>query len=100
MDGIMRFPDATKHEPVIDLWLSQQAPDLGVIAHEWFMRMRECGDDVRELMHDGFPTACVEEAAFAYVASSRSTPTSASLTASISMTQRACWKGPANACAT
>jgi hypothetical protein len=29
--------------------------------------MRRCGDDVRELMHDGCPTACVDEAAFAYV---------------------------------
>jgi hypothetical protein len=29
--------------------------------------MQECGDDVRELMHDGYPTACVTEAAVAYV---------------------------------
>ncbi len=29
--------------------------------------MRDCGDDVRELLHDGHPTACVEDAAFAYV---------------------------------
>lgn len=29
--------------------------------------MRQCGDDVRELMHDGMPTVCVDEAAFAYV---------------------------------
>jgi hypothetical protein len=29
--------------------------------------MRECGDDVRELMHDGSPTACVGDAPFAYV---------------------------------
>ena len=26
-----------------------------------------CGEDVRELMHDGHPTACVADAAFAYV---------------------------------
>jgi len=26
-------------------------------------RMRECGSDVRELMHDGCPTACVDHAA-------------------------------------
>jgi hypothetical protein len=30
--------------------------------------MRSCGEDVRELMHDGCPTACVDDAAFAYVA--------------------------------
>jgi len=29
--------------------------------------IRECSDDVRELMHDGYPTACVGDAAFAYV---------------------------------
>ena len=29
--------------------------------------MRTCGDDVRELLHDGDPTACVGDTAFAYV---------------------------------
>lgn len=30
--------------------------------------MRQCGGaDVRELMHDGFPTVCVADAPFAYV---------------------------------
>jgi hypothetical protein len=29
--------------------------------------MRDCGDDVRELLHDGHPTVCVGDAAFAYV---------------------------------
>src|SRR5215468_7737792 len=29
--------------------------------------MRDCGNDVRELLHDGHPTACVGDAAFAYV---------------------------------
>ena len=33
----------------------------------WFEQMRQCGDDVRELMHDGCPVACVEDAPFAYV---------------------------------
>jgi len=41
--------------------------DLGVIAHHWFEVMRMCGDDFRELLHDGHPTACVADAAFAYV---------------------------------
>ena len=40
---------------------------LGVIAEHWFEVMRECGDDVRELVHDGCPVACVADAAFAYV---------------------------------
>ena len=29
--------------------------------------MRKCGDDVLELMHDGCPVACVEDAPFGYV---------------------------------
>lgn len=41
--------------------------DLGVIAQRWFEIMRACGDDVRELLHDGHPTACVGDAAFGYV---------------------------------
>ena len=40
---------------------------LGTIARRWFEVMRGCGDDVRELLHDGHPTACVGDAAFAYV---------------------------------
>lgn len=41
--------------------------ELGAIAERWFEVMRECGDDVRELLHDGHPTACVGDAAFGYV---------------------------------
>lgn len=40
---------------------------LGPIAQRWFEVMRGCGEDVRELLHDGHPTACVGDAAFAYV---------------------------------
>jgi hypothetical protein len=29
--------------------------------------MRGCGADVRELLHDGHPTACVGDAAFGYI---------------------------------
>lgn len=41
--------------------------ELGAIARRWFDAMRACGDDVRELLHDGQPTACIGDAAFAYV---------------------------------
>ena len=40
---------------------------LGAIARHWFEIMRGCGDDVRELLHDGHPTACIGDAAFGYV---------------------------------
>ncbi len=41
--------------------------ELGAIAQRWFEVVRNCGDDVLELLHDGHPTACVGDAAFAYV---------------------------------
>lgn len=67
MKPILRFPEAVKRDPAIDVWLNAQAVGLGAIAHRWFVRMRECGDDVRELMHDGCPVACVGDAPFGYV---------------------------------
>ena len=67
MDDILRFPSAMKHDPAIDVWLRAQRDDLRPFVETWFARVRECGRDVRELMHDGCPTACVDDAAFAYV---------------------------------
>ena len=67
MNGILRFSGAVERDPAIDVWLNKQPDELHSIAREWFARMRECGDDVRELMHDGCPVACVEDAPFGYV---------------------------------
>src|SRR3954447_22563399 len=67
MDDILRFPSAVKHDPAIDTWLASERGDLRPLAETWFVRMRQCGGDVRELMHDGCPTACVDDAAFGYV---------------------------------
>ena len=47
--------------------MNEYSNELAAIARHWFDVMRDCGDDVRELMHDGCPTACVGDAAFAYV---------------------------------
>jgi hypothetical protein len=63
---LLCFPTAVKRDPAVDAWLEQRG-ELGAIASVWFSRMRACGADVRELLHDGHPTACVEEAAFGYV---------------------------------
>jgi len=67
VDGVLRFPTAVRHEPAIDAWLRAQRDDLRPLVETWFRRMRQCGGDVRELMHDGCPTACVGDAAFGYV---------------------------------
>jgi hypothetical protein len=67
MNGILRFSGAVEQDHAIDNWLYKQPDELHSIAREWFARMRECGEDVRELMHDGCPVACVEDAPFGYV---------------------------------
>ncbi|MEQ1868314.1 MAG: DUF1801 domain-containing protein [Micropepsaceae bacterium] len=67
MDDIFRLPSAAKHDPAIDAWLRAQRDDLRPFVETWFARLRQCGGDVRELMHDGCPTACVGDAAFGYV---------------------------------
>lgn len=67
MIRVMRFPTAVQQDPAVDAWFDEQPEDLGRLAREWFAIMRACGDDVRELLHDDQPTACVGDAAFAYV---------------------------------
>lgn len=63
----MRFPTAAPHDPGIDAWLAARPGELGAIARHWFEAMRRSGADVRELLHDGHPTACIGDAAFGYV---------------------------------
>ena len=67
MSPILRFSGAVRRDPAVQAWLDGQPAQLRAMARPWFERMRECGDDVRELMHDGCPTACVGDAGFGYV---------------------------------
>ena len=67
MSEMLRFSGAVERDRAIDAWFNEQTDELGSIARRWWMRMRECGDDVRELMHDGCPVVCVRDAPFCYV---------------------------------
>jgi hypothetical protein len=67
VNQLFLFPTAVTRDPAIEIWLHQHSGELGIIAQRWFGVMRACGDDVRELLHDGHPTACVVDAAFGYV---------------------------------
>ncbi len=67
MNQLFLFSSAVKRDPDIEAWMHAHSGQLGTIANYWFEVMRSCGDDVRELLHDGHPTACVADAAFAYV---------------------------------
>ena len=64
---MLRFNGAVEHDPAIDAWMKEHEGAFGAIAHEWFEVMRKCGDEVRELLHDGCPVACLGDAPFGYV---------------------------------
>jgi hypothetical protein len=64
---LLRFNGAVERDPAIDAWMKAHAGEMGDIAHEWFEVMRKCGDEVRELLHDGCPVACLGDAPFGYV---------------------------------
>src|SRR5579871_1623967 len=67
MERLFRLPSAVRRDPAVDDWFSRPDDAMRRIALPWFEQMRGCGADVRELLHDGHPTACVEDAAFGYL---------------------------------
>jgi len=64
---LLRFNGATQCDPAIDAWMKKHQGELGAIAKQWFEVMRSCGDEVRELLHDGCPVACLGDVPFGYV---------------------------------
>jgi hypothetical protein len=64
----MRFPGALRRDPEVEAWFGRADDGLRLVVQPWFEIMRGCGPEVRELLHDGHPTACFGEAAFGYVA--------------------------------
>jgi hypothetical protein len=64
---LLRFNGTVEHDPAIDAWMEEHGGELGAIAHEWFEVMRRSGDEVREVLHDGCPVACLGDAPFGYV---------------------------------
>jgi hypothetical protein len=64
---ILRFNGAVERDPAIDAWMKSHPGELGSIARQCFEVMRNCGDEVRELLHDGHPIACLGDAPFGYV---------------------------------
>jgi hypothetical protein len=66
-NDLFRLSGGVRRNPAVDVWFTDGPPELRSIAKKWFEQMRQCGDDVRELMHDGCPVACVEDTPFGYV---------------------------------
>lgn len=67
MTALLRFSGAMDVDPAIERWLARHPDELGGLASDWFDVIRSAGPGVLELLHDGYPTVCVEEAPFAYV---------------------------------
>lgn len=67
MTQLLHFNNSFQHDPAIAAWFKQHAGELGDCARYWFAVMRQCGDDVREVLHDGYPTVCIGKVPFAYV---------------------------------
>jgi hypothetical protein len=66
MTTLFRLSGAVPRDPAVDDWFTPAQP-LRMLVQPWFERLRAGGPDVRELIHDGRPTACLGDAAFAYV---------------------------------
>jgi hypothetical protein len=66
MENLFRLPSAVRRDPAVDTWFARDDA-LRHMAQPWFEELRGCGMDLRELIHDGRPTVCAGDAAFAYV---------------------------------
>ena len=67
MNALFRLNDTVRRDPRIESWFSGFADPLRLTMQPWFDHMRGRGADVREILHDGCPVACVKDAPFAYV---------------------------------
>ena len=67
MRALFRLKNSQPHHPDVDRWFHDHDGPLGALARHWFTVLRESGADVTVVPHDGMPTACVQDAAFAYV---------------------------------
>ncbi len=66
-EQLLRLNGTVERDAAIDAWMSEHGGELGAMAHAWFEAMRGCGDEVREILHDGCPVACLGDAPFGYV---------------------------------
>ena len=65
--ALLRLNGTQQRDPAIDTWLNQQRGELGEWARHWLTVMLQCGDEVREVFHDGCPVACLGDVPFGYV---------------------------------
>ncbi len=63
---LFRLPSAARRDAAVEAWFLAPDRELRRIVQPWFEVMQGCGPDVCVLLHDGCPTACVEDSAFGY----------------------------------
>ncbi|HEX3985339.1 MAG TPA: DUF1801 domain-containing protein [Acidobacteriaceae bacterium] len=64
---LLRFNGTVDRDPAIEAWFDAHDGEMGAMARQWFAVMRQCGDEVRETLHDGCPVACLGNVPFAHV---------------------------------
>jgi hypothetical protein len=67
LEPLFTLNDTVETDPAITHWWAEKPADLSKIAFQCFQVMKSLGKDVREVLHDGMPTACVGKYPFAYV---------------------------------
>lgn len=67
MEKLLLYTGKDLQDLTMDVWLKDKAPALQRLAIKWFNEIKNCGDDVQDIFHDGYPIACVNNAPFAYV---------------------------------
>jgi hypothetical protein len=67
MQELLRFSNTVRRDPAVEDWFQKYPDPLRLMVRPWFERMRGCGADVREVLQDGCPAACIGDVPFAYV---------------------------------
>ena len=67
MEKLLRFIGKDIQDIYLDEWLAQKPEVLRPIAIKWLKVISNCGGDVQDIFHDGYPIGCVDDAPFAYV---------------------------------
>lgn len=63
----MRYVGKDIQDINFESWLKHKPPVLQPIGLKWFSAIKNCGADVLDIFHDGYPIGCVDHAPFAYV---------------------------------
>ena len=67
MERLLRYIGKDIQNIQFEDWLSHKPEALRPVAAKWFSSIKNCGEDVQDIFHDGYPIGCVDHAPFAYV---------------------------------